>query len=132
MGLVSPPLRSKCDLLEQIDSVVNSKMAAHDKEKTKSYNTNLKKKWKCAIKQSTLCLRLALNIHTEVDKIFRGKELRNRSKEPTTAEVGLIDMLEEITVELGLIGRTHLETHSAARLNVPRAPPNSFPSFPSP
>ena len=128
MKLVSPPLRAKCDLLEQIVDVVKSKTADHEKEKSKSCNTNLKKKWKCSVKQSTLCLRLALDIHMEVNKIFLGKELRNRSKEPTTAEVGLIDMLQKIEVELGLIGRTHLETHSAARPNNPRAPTNSFPS----
>ena len=76
MGLVSPPLKARHVLPKQIESVLKTKMAAHNKEETKLHNNNLKIKWECAIKQLTLCLRLTLDIHIEVDKIFCGKELR--------------------------------------------------------
>ena len=63
----------------------------------------------------------------EVDKIFHRKELSNRSQEPNAAKVGLVHMLEELKVKLGLVRQMHTETHLAARLNDPCAPPLSLP-----
>ena len=125
-SIMSPPLKAQKDLLTQIN-IVLKKMSAHNDEKNKLFN-NIRQKWEHTIKQSTLCLRVSLDIHMEVDKIFCGKELRNRSQEPNAAKVGLVHMLEELKVKLGLVGQTHTETHLAARLNDPRAPPPLFPS----